>query len=73
MNIITIPKKIVKGEKLVAIPCKEYEELLRISKKKAGVQFNFDKDLNKIIKDVKRDKIVGPFSSVQKLKKSLEK
>tara|TARA_Y100000031_G_scaffold80267_1_gene88439 strand:- start:78 stop:311 length:234 start_codon:yes stop_codon:yes gene_type:complete len=29
MSIIIIPKKIVKGEELIAIPKKEYEEYLR--------------------------------------------
>lgn len=32
MDTVTIPKKITKGEDLVVIPRREYEEFLRISK-----------------------------------------
>lgn len=32
MPIITLPKKVKKGEELVAIPRKEYEEFLRLRK-----------------------------------------
>lgn len=32
MPVITIPKKVKKGEELVAIPRKEYEEFLRLRK-----------------------------------------
>ena len=32
MSTITIPQKITKGEELVVLPRREYEEFLRISK-----------------------------------------
>ena len=69
MATITIPKKLTKGEELVIIPRKQYEEFLKILKR-----YNkLDQDLNKSIKQVKKGKIVGPFNSVEELKKSLIK
>jgi len=69
MTTITIPKKLTKGEELVIIPRKQYEEFLKILNR-----YNkLDQDLNKSIKQVKKGKIVGPFNSIEELKKSLEK
>ena len=69
MATITIPKKLTKGEELVIIPRKQYEEFLKILKR-----YNkLDQDLNKSIKQVKKGKIIGPFGSIEELKKSLEK
>ncbi|MEK7169405.1 MAG: hypothetical protein AAB377_02960 [Patescibacteria group bacterium] len=70
MTTITIPQKITKGEELVAIPRKEYERFLRVVKKKYT---KLDVDLDKVIREVKKEKIKGPFSSVKALRYSLER
>lgn len=71
MTTITIPKKITKGEELIIIPRKEYERFLHILKKRNYTKF--DKDLDKIIKEVRQGKIIGPFNSIKSLRASLEK
>ncbi|HEY4519217.1 MAG TPA: hypothetical protein VJK01_02570 [Candidatus Paceibacterota bacterium] len=69
MNMITIPKNLIKNDDLVIIPRKKYEEFLRISKKKIYSQL--DEDLNEAIEEVKTGKIIGPFRSAKTLVKSL--
>ncbi len=54
---------------MVIIPRKEYEKLTFAKKTKT----NLDKELLAALKEVKQGKIIGPFSSVKELKKSLEK
>ena len=60
---ITIPKNLTKEKKLVLISFKEYEELLRVSKKKGYTQL--DKDLDEALEDVKKGRLIGPFSSIK--------
>lgn len=69
MATITIPKKLTKGEELIVIPRKEYEELLDILERYTQL----DQDLNDAIKQVRKGEAIGPFNSVKELKKSLEK
>lgn len=69
MPVITIKKSLTKGEDLVVLPRKEYEYLVSA---KTGKNI-LDKELLKALKEVKQGKIVGPFSSVKELQKSLEK
>ena len=70
MTTITIPKKLIKDD-LVIISRKEYEKVLRLAKKRGNTEF--DQELDKIIKEVRRGKIIGSFDSVKSLKNSLEK
>lgn len=69
MTTITIPRNLIKDD-LIIVPRKEYEMVLRLAKKKTVTKFN--QELDKIIKDVRQGKIVGPFGSVKSLIKSLE-
>lgn len=69
MPIATIKKSITKGEELVIIPRREYEEL-KLYKKEND---NLDKEFSEALKEIKQGKLIGPFSSVKELKKSLEK
>jgi len=69
MAVITIDKSITKGKELVIISRKEYEELVFAKNKKSDL----DRELLAAVKEVKRGKIIGPFSSTKELKKSLEK
>lgn len=64
MPVTTIKKSITKGEELVVLPRKEYEDL---------VFGKTDKELLRALKEIKYGKVVGPFNSVKKLRESLEK
>lgn len=69
MSVATIKKSITKGEELVIISRKEYEELVFSRKEKNGL----DKGLLEALREVKQGKLIGPFTSVKELRKSLEK
>ncbi len=69
MAVATIDKTITKGEELVVLPRREYEELVVAQKEKGDL----DKELLAALKEVKQGKIVGPFSTVRELRKSLER
>jgi len=58
MTIITIPKKITKGEELIIIPRKEYEKLLGSPKGE-----KLDLGLGEALEDVRRGRMIGPSSS----------
>ena len=69
MPVTTIKKSITKGEELVVLPRKEYDNLVSSKTEKS----NLDKELLKALKEVRLGKIIGPFNSVKKLQESLEK
>lgn len=71
MTTVTIPKKVTKGEELVVIPRKDYEEFLRLKQQKAFSRL--DKDLQESLLQVARGETYGPFNSVDEMMKSLEK
>lgn len=71
MKTISIPKTMAK-EELLLMTRREYDQLLgtiRKIEKKAELDF----DLQEAIKEVKRGKLTGPFTSVKELRLSLEK
>jgi len=72
MNVLTIPKNLIKNDDLVVIPRKEYEAFLRVSSRQKPYS-QLDRGLDEAIKEVREGKTTGPFSSVKELKKSLEK
>lgn len=63
MTTVTIPKKITKGEDLVIIPRKKYEEFLRVFKKRGYSQL--DKDLDETIAEYREGKFFGPFGTTR--------
>lgn len=67
MSSVTIPKKITKGEELVVIPRREYEELLKSPKEK-----KVDRGLEKALEDVRKGRVIGPFTNAKELIRSLE-
>ena len=70
MTQITIPKKLTKGEELVVISRKEYENFLRISsRKKASL---LSRGLNEALEDISKGKIVGPFKTAKSLMQSVK-
>lgn len=70
MTTVTIPKKVTKGEELVVIPRKDYEEFLRFRKLRAFSKL--DKDLQEAMIDVFEGRVSGPFNSVKGLRRALE-
>lgn len=67
MSAVTIPRNITKGEELIVLPRREYEELLEFPKEK-----EIDSDLEKALEDVKKGRVVGPFTNTEDLIQSLE-
>lgn len=67
MTMMTIPKELTKGEELVIIPRKLYEQFLRILKAPASSysRVKLDKGLREALEDVKRGRLIGPFSSLK--------
>jgi hypothetical protein len=72
MVTITIPKKVTRGEELIVVPRKEYEKLLKITKKGKKVKTQLDRDLENALEDVKAGRLFGPFKTVKEFKKSIE-
>ncbi|MDO8470476.1 MAG: hypothetical protein Q7S63_00685 [bacterium] len=71
MTTITIPKEVTGGRELVLVPRKDYERVLRVLGQ-IRPQAKIDRFLKQALREVKQGKTVGPFRSVEVLKKSLE-
>lgn len=67
MVTVTIPRQVTKGEELVVIPKKLYEQFIRVLKSKSltGVNANLNSGLKEALKDVDEGRIIGPFSSLR--------
>ena len=63
MTTVTIPKKLTKGEDLVVIPRKKYEEFLRVFEKRGYSRL--DRDLDKAIMEYREGKFFGPFRTAK--------
>ena len=72
MTTITIPKTITRGKELVVVPKKDWENLLKITKQKIG-QIELANNIKQALIEVKKGKIIGPFTKSGDLIKSLEK
>ena len=78
MTTITIPKKLTKGEELIIIPRKEYENFLRISKKIAeGQEWFWTKEWQEKEKeadwDIRLRKLSHPYKTKKELRTALNK
>ena len=62
-----IPKNFISDEELIAIPRKEYENLLRVKDKK-----DLDLEIVEALDDVKMGRVIGPFSSLSTGLKALK-
>ncbi len=69
-TILTIPKRIAGRGDLVVLPRKDFEALVRASKKSSPSK-KLDHDLKLALEDVKAGRISGPFKNVKSLMKSL--
>jgi hypothetical protein len=72
MVTITIPRKITNGKELIVVPKKDWENLLKIAKRKV-YEAELEKGLKEALEEVKQGKVIGPFSKVDDLIKELEK
>lgn len=70
MTTLTIPKTITRGEELVLITRRKFEELLNVCRKQTYTAL--DQNLDKAIAQVRRGEIVGPFSNAEDLMQSLQ-
>lgn len=65
MVTVTIPKEITKGEELVVIPRKLYEEFLHVIKGRSATVSRLNEGLKEAFEDVKKGRLIGPFSSLK--------
>lgn len=67
MTVFTIPKEITKGEDLIVIPKKLYEQFLHLVEKPYhfSVGSKLDSGLLEALEDVKKKRITGPFSTIE--------
>jgi len=73
-TLVTIPRNIAKMGELVILPRKEFEQILRLARKKyPKFDRDLDRNLDKAIEEVRQGKAIGPFNSVKSLRVSLEK
>lgn len=62
MVTLTIPKKITNGKELIIVPKKDWDKLWKIAKKKV-YQSELEKGLKEALEDVKKRRVIGPFSN----------
>lgn len=74
MTAITIPAEVTKGEELIVIPRRLYEQFLRAFKKQSTVYTKsiLDVELAEALEDVKKGRMIGPFSSLNEGLKALK-
>ena len=81
MNTLTIPKSLIKNDDLVVLPRREYEKLLRtqnsdnfIVKRSASFKIKkgqekfydeLDKDLTKIVREIRQGKVTDSFNTAK--------
>jgi hypothetical protein len=70
MTTITIPKQITKGEELVIIPRKEYEEFLRYHPKEDG-ELTLDTSQKKRLQKARKNLTEGKCLTIYELKRKL--
>lgn len=66
MVTVTIPRDITKGEELVVIPRKLYEQFVRVLKNQSitGVNTNLNTGLKEALEDVDEGRTFGPYSTL---------
>lgn len=88
MSTFTIPKSLIKNDDLIVLPRREYEKLLRaqnsdhiVIKRSASFKIKkgqekfydeLDKDLTRIVREVRQGKVVGPFDTAEESIKFLD-
>lgn len=65
MSVITIPKEFTKGEELVVIPRRIYDDVLRFWKAIPKTKISpLEKRLQQALREVQSGKTIGPFSTL---------
>ena len=70
MPTITIPRKITKGEELIIIPRKEYEEFLRCRLKENG-ELILTASQKRLLQKARRNLAKGKYLTIYELKEKL--
>jgi hypothetical protein len=70
MDTITIPRKITKGEELIIVPRKEYEEFLRYRLKENG-ELILTTSQKKQLQKARRNLAKGKYLTIYELKEKL--
>lgn len=71
MTTVTIPREVTRGEELVVISRKLYEQFLRVMARKGTRKL--DAGLEEALSDVKEGRIIGPFSTLKQGLRMLKK
>lgn len=76
MGIVTIPQKVTKGEELIVIPRKEYEDFLKFSKMISKDQLWFwtkewQEKEKQADKDIQNNKVSPPHKTKKELRAAL--
>lgn len=65
MSVITIPKELTRGEELVVIPRRIYDDVLRFWKAIPKTKISpLEKRLQQALQEVQSGKTIGPFSTL---------
>lgn len=65
MSVITIPKELTKGEELVVLPRRIYDEVVRLwTVKKKTKPSPLEKRLRQALREIRMGKTIGPFSTL---------
>lgn len=66
MTAITIPKELTKGDELIVIPRKLYERFLSLLDRQSLLSSHakLDEGLLEALEDVKKGRMIGPFSTL---------
>lgn len=65
MSVITIPKELTRGEELVVLPRRIYDEVLRFWKTRTATKTTpLEKRLRQAMREVRSGKTIGPFSTL---------
>jgi hypothetical protein len=72
MVTVTIPREVTKGEELVILPRKLYEQFLRVNAIRKTAK-KLDTRLKEALSDVKAGRTVGPFSTLKEGLRVLKK
>ena len=67
MYTLTVPKEVTKGETLIIIPKKEYDDFLNFRKKQqaTSIRKTLNQDLDEALDDVKHGRTIGPFTDLK--------
>ena len=73
MITVTIPREVTRGEELVVIPRKLYDQFVRVLEEKQSFGLRINRGLKEALDDVKKGKTIGPFTTLEEGLRVLKK